>query len=79
MDPFQVAKLEAVADEVVNLESRLEAAEEERDKAVQKARVFTPRPEPSFDDSSLRLNAEAASFLSKMIKEFRQVQLACKS
>ena len=69
----QVAKLEAVADEVVNLESRLEAAEEERNAAVQKARVFTPRPEPYFDDSAVQLNEQATSWLRRMIKEFRHV------
>lgn len=60
-----------MADEVVNLESRLEAAEEERDSAVQKARVFTPRPEPSFEGSAVQLNEEATGLLSRMIKEFR--------
>ena len=66
-----MAKLEAVADEIVNLESRLEAAEEERDTAVQKARVFTPRPEPSFNNSTVQLNAEASSLLARSITTFR--------
>ena len=67
--------MEAIADEVVNLESRLEAAEEERDTAVQKARVFTPRPEPSLDSSLVELNEQAAGWLQRMILEFRHVLL----
>lgn len=45
----QVADLEAAADEAVHLESRAEAAENERDEALDRLRCATPRPPPSWD------------------------------
>lgn len=68
---MQVASLEAVADEVVNLESRLQAAEEERDAAVEKALVFTPRPEPAFQGSAVPLSSEAVDLLSTVVVQYR--------
>lgn len=66
-----MASLEAVADEVINLESRLQAAEEERDAAQERARVFTPRPDPDFGSASSPLNPEAAQLLKSMIARHR--------
>jgi hypothetical protein len=67
----QIAELEAVADEAVALESRAEAAENERDDALEKARVFTPRPTPSFERVEPALNEEASSLLTEMIHLYR--------
>ncbi len=44
-----MADLESTADEVVQLESRAEAAENERDEAVGQLRVSTPRPRENWD------------------------------
>ncbi|KAI3438406.1 hypothetical protein D9Q98_000838 [Chlorella vulgaris] len=45
----QMASLEAAANEAVQLESRAEAAENERDEAVEELRCCTPRPQLSWD------------------------------
>ena len=42
--PLQLAELEYAAEELVQLESRVEAAESERDDAVERLRGMTPRP-----------------------------------
>ena len=46
---LQMADLESTADEVVQLESRAEAAENERDEAAARLRVSTPRPQQNWD------------------------------
>ena len=46
--PWQLADLEAAANEVVHLESRAEAAEGERDEALAQLRCATPRPQHSW-------------------------------
>ncbi|KAL4448019.1 hypothetical protein ABPG75_005238 [Micractinium tetrahymenae] len=46
----QLADLEAAANEVVLLESRAEAAENERDEALAQLRATTPRPAASWDE-----------------------------
>lgn len=71
----QIAQLEVVANEVVNLESRLEAAESERDVAVEKARVFTPRPAASLESTATPLNEEATKLIMDAIATFRCVRM----
>ena len=46
----QMADLESAANEVVQLESRAEAAENERDAALDQLRAATPRPQRSWDE-----------------------------
>ena len=77
---MQIAQLEAMADEAVALESRAEAAENERDDALERARVYTPRPAPVFASADPPLNAAAAEKLAEALEEFRQAchaQLTC--
>lgn len=56
----QVADLEAAAGEVVLLESRAEAAEGERDEALEQLRAATPRPQHSWG-ALLELVGEAGA------------------
>lgn len=56
----QVADLEAAAGEVVLLESRAEAAEGERDEALEQLRAATPRPQQSWG-ALLELVGEAGA------------------
>ena len=57
--------------QAVALESRAEAAENERDDALQRARVFTPRPAPNFEQAHPQLNTEAASLLTEVMDLYR--------
>lgn len=57
--------------QAVALESRAEAAENDRDDALERARVFTPRPAPNFEQVQPQLNEEAASLLTEMIDLYR--------
>ena len=68
---LQIAQLEAVADEAVALESRAEAAENERDDALEKARLFTPRPAPVFRCDDPLLNEAAAAVLTEAMEAYR--------
>ena len=45
-----MADLESAANEVVQLESRAETAENERDEALDQLRAATPRPQRSWDE-----------------------------
>ena len=61
--PWQLADLEAAANEVVHLESRAEAAEGERDEALAQLRCATPRPQHSW--AQLQQLADLASLNSR--------------
>ena len=57
--------------QAVALESRAEAAENERDDALERARMFAPRPAPNFEWMQPQLNKEAAPLLTEMIDLYR--------
>lgn len=58
---MQMASLEAAANEAVQLESRAEAAENERDEAVEELRCCTPRPQLSWDSLAALVGEQGAS------------------
>lgn len=74
---LQIAQLEAVADQAVLLESRIEAAESERDEALERARVYTPRPTPFFHSADPPLNDAAAAMLAEVVEVYRWVLVRC--
>ena len=54
------------------LESGAEAAENERDDALEKARLFTPRPAPAFRSlSDPALNEAATAVLTEAVEAYR--------
>lgn len=66
---MQIAELEKAADEMVGLESRAQVAEGERDEAVLRMAVYTPRPSADLGKLgaldlgvSLRVSASVAAF-----------------
>ena len=56
--PHQVAELECACDEIVDLESRAEMAENERDELAAQVRCLTPRPGPNAGDFLGRLGEQ---------------------
>lgn len=68
---LQIARLEADADHALELEWRVEAAEAERDEALERARVFTPRPSAAFVTADPPLNPAAATALAAAIEHCR--------
>lgn len=68
---MQIAKLEAVADQAVALESRIEAAESERDDALERAKIFTPRPAAAFLQTDPPLNDSASAKLAEVLDACR--------
>ena len=70
---MQIASLEAMADQCVELESRAEAAENERDEALEKLSLQTPRPAPSFAFTDPPLNDAASLKLAEVVSMYRHV------
>ena len=70
---MQIAALEAVADQCVELESRAEAAENERDEAVERSRLFTPRPGPTFLSADPPLSEAARLKLAEVAAAHRSL------
>ena len=54
----QIAELECACDEIVDLESRAEMAENERDELATQVRCLTPRPGPNAADFLGRLGKQ---------------------
>lgn len=68
----QMAELEAAADALVELESRAEVAESERDAALAAARSLTPRPGlPAALPLAQRLGPAGAARLDEALQRFR--------
>ena len=69
---MQTAELEAAADALVELESRAEVAENERDAALAAARSLTPRPGlPAALPLAQRLGPAGAARLDEALQHFR--------
>ena len=62
-----MADLESTANEVVQLESRAEAAENERDEALAQLRATTPRPSRSWDELQALAGEQGGAMLAGSI------------
>lgn len=68
---MQVAQLERESDEIVSLESRAELAENERDAALERLHISTPRPPLQIGDMWEMLGAEGCQKLEEAINDHR--------
>ncbi len=68
---WQVTDLEKTADTLVELESRTEIAENERDAALHRLAISTPRPEPDFGSVASVLDAAGLTKLRAALDKFK--------
>ena len=67
----QVTELEKTADSLVEMESRAEIAENERDAVMSRLKISTPRPEPNFGSISSVLDAAGLKKLRDALDKFK--------